>query len=264
MYEFTYQRADTLGDAKTKLGSGDDPKLLAGGQTILPTMKQRLASPSHLIDIGNLSELQNISVESGHVTIGAGVKHADVASSAEIKSAIPGLAALAGEIGDPHVRHMGTLGGSIANNDPASDYPAACLGLGATIITDTREISADDFFTGMFETALGDDEIITAVRFPKPEKSGYMKFPNPASRYAVVGVFIAQHGNGVKVAVTGAAPCVFRWSEAETALNSKLSADAISSLTVPASDMNSDLHASAEYRAHLVGVMARRAIDILS
>lgn len=264
MYQFEYKRPSSLDEAKSLLSSTDESQLLSGGQTLLPTMKQRLASPTALIDIGQLPELKGIAVADNAITVGAGEKHADVAASADIRSKIPGLAALAEEIGDPAVRHMGTLGGSIANSDPAADYPAACVGLGATIHTSERTIAADDFFTDMFETALNEGEIITKVEFPIPEQSAYMKFPNPASRYAIVGVFIAKTKDGVRVAVTGAGPSVFRVAEMESALAGSLTADAIANIKVPETNLNSDLHATAQYRAHLISVMAKRAIAKLA
>jgi carbon-monoxide dehydrogenase medium subunit len=260
MYNFTYHRAGSVDAAAAKLAEGDEAKLLAGGMTLLPTMKQRLARPSDLIDLNEIAGLSGITVAGGAVTIGATTRHADVAASAEVKQAIPALAKLAGGIGDPAVRNRGTIGGSIANNDPAADYPAAVLGLGATVITNKREIAGDDFFLGLFETALQDGEIITAVRFPVPQKAGYFKFPNPASRYAVVGVFVAKTANGVRVAVTGAGPCVFRQAEMEAALASNFSVGALSGITQDPDGLNEDIHASAEYRANLVVVGAKRAV----
>ncbi|MBI1181952.1 MAG: carbon monoxide dehydrogenase [Alphaproteobacteria bacterium] len=260
MYNFTYHRAGSVDAAAAKLAEGDDPKLLAGGMTLLPTMKQRLAMPSDLVDLNEIGELKGITVSGGTVTIGAMTRHAEVAASAEVRQAIPALAKLAGLIGDPSVRNRGTIGGSIANNDPSADYPAAVVGLGATVVTNKREIAGDDFFTGMFETALEDGEIVTAVRFPVPEKAAYCKFPNPASRYAVVGVMVAKTAGGVRVAVTGAGPCVFRQADMEKALSSNFSADALSGITQPADDLNDDIHASAAYRASLVAVGAKRAV----
>ncbi|MEZ5839758.1 MAG: xanthine dehydrogenase family protein subunit M [Hyphomicrobiales bacterium] len=261
MYETTYHRPGSVAEAAAMLAKAEDGKLLAGGQTLIPTMKQRLASPSDLVDIGALAELRGISVKDGAVVVGAGTRHADVAASADVNGAIAALAALAGGIGDPHVRHMGTLGGSIANNDPAADYPAAVVGLGATVMTSKRSIAGDDFFTGMFETALDDDEIITAVSFPVPEKAGYAKFPNPASRYAMVGVFVSRRANGsVRVAVTGAGPSVFRVPAMEAALAANWSPAALDGLSVPADGLNADIHGSSEYRANLVTVMAKRAV----
>ena len=260
MYETTYHRATSASDAASKLGSADDGKYISGGQTLLPTMKARLAAPSDLVDLTTIDGMAGISVDAGTVTIGAATTHAQVAASGEVAGAIPALAALASHIGDPAVRNRGTIGGSIANNDPAADYPAACLGLGATIVTDKREISADDFFTGMFETALGEDEIVMGVKFPRASKAGYEKFPNPASRYAMVGVFAAQAADGVRVAVTGAGNNgVFRHSAMEQAL-SNWSPDALDGISTDAGDMLADIHGSATYRAHLVSVMAKRAV----
>jgi len=262
MHDFNYHKPGSVADAAAALQSASDGKLLAGGMTLLPTIKQRLAAPSDLVDLGSVGELRGITADGNGLNIGALTTHATVASSSEVKESVPALADLAEGIGDPQVRNCGTIGGSIANNDPAADYPAACLALGATIVTNSREIAADDFFTGLFETALRDDEIITAVRFPVPQKAAYVKFPNPASRYALVGVFVAQTGaGGVRVAVTGAGEDgVFRVAEMEAALSANLSADAIADIQASADGLNSDLHASAEYRAHLIGVMARRAV----
>ena len=259
MYEFEYKKPASLAEAAQLLGQ-DDAKLMAGGQTFIPTLKQRLAQPSIVVDLGAIGELKGIEEDAGGVTIGAMTCHGDVANSDVVKRVIPSLAAVAHGIGDPQVRNRGTLGGSIANNDPAADYPAALLALAATIRTNKREIAADDFITGMFETALEEDEIIEKVHFEKPAKANYQKFPNPASRYAIAGVYVAKHGGEVRVAVTGAGPSAFRWTEAETALAGNFSADAIADLTVDASDLNADIHASADYRAHLVKVMAQRAV----
>lgn len=260
MYEFAYEKPGTLDAAVKLLQSAEDPKVLAGGQTLIPTLKQRLAQPSHLIDLAGIGDLAGISAGGSSLTIGALTTHATVAASKDVAKAIPALARLAGHIGDPQVRNIGTLGGSLANNDPAADYPAAVLGLNATITTTKREIKADDFFKGMFETALEEDEIIVKVAFPIPEKAGYAKFPNPASRYAMVGVMAAKTGSGVRVAVTGAGPSVFRWTEAERALAGGFNADAVKGLTHPADGLNADIHGSAEYRAHLIGVMTQRAV----
>jgi len=261
MYNFDYQRPQSVADASKAIAGKDEAKLLAGGMTLIPTLKQRLAKPSDLVDLGRIAELKGIKRDGNAIVIGAMTRHAEVASSDVVKSAIPALAQLAGGIGDPQVRNRGTIGGSLANNDPAADYPAAVLGLNATIITNKRRIAADDFFKGMFETALGQDEIITAVSFPVAEKAGYSKFPNPASRYAIVGVFVAKTAGGVRVAVTGAGPCVFRAEAMEKALAKSFSADAIKDLKIAPGELNSDIHASREYRAHLVGVMARRAVQ---
>ncbi len=260
MYAFEYKNPSSLSEAAQMLQDSDDAMLLAGGHTLLPTMKQRLASASDLIDLGGVSELQGISVSGDTVTIGAMTTHAEVASSSEVNNAIPALADLASGIGDPQVRNAGTIGGSIANNDPSADYPAALVGLGATVNTDSRSIPADDFFSGMFETALDENEIIASVSFPVPDAAGYSKFPNPASRYAVVGVFVSKDSGTVRVAVTGAGPCVFRVSEMESALESSFSASSVADIGVSDDDLNSDIHASAEYRAHLVTVMAKRAV----
>jgi carbon-monoxide dehydrogenase medium subunit len=228
--------------------------------TLIPALKQRLASPSDVIDLAGISGLNGVSEAGGAIVVGALTPHAAVASHAIVTARIPALATLAAEVGDPQVRNRGTLGGSIATNDPAADYPAALLALGATVRTDRREIAADDFFTGMFETALEDNEIITAVSFPVPEKAGYAKVPNPASRYAVVGVLASRGPAGIRVAVTGAGPCVFRSAELERALSSDFTAAALDGVTVSPEGLNSDIHAGAEYRAHLVGVLAKRAV----
>ncbi len=259
MHAFTYRRATSVADAVAAFKGADDGAYLSGGHTLLPAMKQRLAAPSDVIDLAGLDELTGIAVDADAVSIGALTPHAAVAASAEVRAAIPALAALAGKIGDPQVRNKGTIGGSIANNDPAADYPAALVGLDATVVTERRSIAADEFFTGLFETALEEGEIVTAVRFPRPRCAGYAKFPNPASRYAIVGVMAAETAGGVRIAVTGAGPCVFRATAMEAALGGRLDAEA----TLPAlspDGLNADIHASAEYRAHLVGVMAQRAM----
>jgi carbon-monoxide dehydrogenase medium subunit len=260
MYSFNYQKTKSVADAAAALGKNADAKLLAGGQSLIAAMKLRLAQPAQLVDLGDVAELRGIKVDGGNVTIGAMTRHAEVASSADVKKAIPALAALAGMIGDRMVRNMGTLGGSVAHNDPAADYPAAVLGLGATVITNKRKIAADDFFKGMFETALQAGEIITAVSFPAPKRAAYMKFKNPASRYAMVGVFVAETAGGPRVAVTGAGPGVFRVPEMEKALAGKFAPESVANIAVKASGLNSDIHASAEYRAHLITVMAKRAV----
>ncbi len=261
MYSFNYHRPSSVEEAAQLLSGASEGTLMGGGMTLLPTLKQRLANPSDVVDLGGISGLSGISEDAGNIVVGATASHAEVASNAAVKSKIPALAALAQSIGDPQVRNRGTIGGSIANNDPAADYPAALVGLGATVRTNKREIAADDFFTGLFETALAHGEIITAVAFPVPEKAGYAKFPNPASRYAIVGVMASQGPAGKRVAVTGAGPCVFRASEMEQALAGNFSAGALDGITVSAENLNADIHASAEYRAHLVGVMARRAVS---
>lgn len=261
MYEFEYHRAASLADAAARIGANPDAKLLAGGQTLIAAMKLRLAAPPELVDLRAVSELRGICPDGNNVVIGATTTHAAVAASAEVRSRIPALAQLAEGIGDPMVRNMGTLGGSLANNDPAADYPAAVLGLGATVSTHRRPIEADAFFTGMYETALEPGEILTHVSFPVPMRAAYVKFANPASRYAIVGVFVAQTAQGVRVAVTGAGPSVFRVAEMERALSADFRPEAIAGLKVSADELNSDMHASADYRAHLVGVMARRAVS---
>ena len=261
MYSFKYQRAKSVSDAAAVISKNADAKLLAGGQSLVATMKLRLSRPSDLVDLGAIGELRGIKVEGNAVTIGAMTRHAEVAASAEMKKAIPALASLAAGIGDRQVRNMGTLGGSVAHNDPAADYPAAVLALAATINTNKRKIAADQFFKGMFETALAAGEVITSVTFPCPKRAAYMKFKNPASRYAIVGVFVADSGNGVRVAVTGAAPCVFRVADMEKALASKFAPESLAAIKVPEKGLNSDLHAKADYRAHLITVMARRAVE---
>jgi len=261
MYPFNYQRAKSVADAAGAVSKNADAKLLAGGQSLVATLKLRLARPSDLVDLGAIDELRGIQVDGGSVTIGAMTRHAEVAASADVKKAIPALAALAGGIGDRQVRNMGTLGGSVAHNDPAADYPAALVGLGATVNTNKRKIAADQFFKGMYETALDAGEIITSVTFPRPKRAAYMKFKNPASRYAIVGVFVADTGSGVRVAVTGAGPCVFRVAEMEKALAAKFAPESVASIHVPEKGLNSDLHAKADYRAHLITVMAKRAVE---
>ena len=260
MYAFNYHRPDTLEAAAAALAAAEDGRVLAGGQTLIPTLKQRLASPSDVIDIGAIIGLRAIRRDGDAIMVGALARHADVASSSVVQGAIPALASLADGIGDPQVRNCGTIGGSIANADPAADYPAAVVGLGASVRTDQRTIAGDDFFTGLFETALKDGEIVVSVNFPVPRRAAYVKFPNPASRYAIVGVMVAETGTGVRVAVTGAGDSVFRVSEMEAALEGSFSADAIAGISVPQDELNEDIHASAEYRAHLVGVMAGRAV----
>jgi len=260
MYEFNYHKPTSLDDIASLLGANEEAKLVAGGMTLIPTLKQRLAKPSDLVDLGAIPSLRGITDAGDAIVIGAMTRHAEVNRSPVVKQGIPALAATAGMIGDPAVRNRGTIGGSISNNDPAADYPAALVALGATVHTTKREIPAENFFTGMFETALEPAEIVTAVRFPKPQAACYQKFKNPASRYAIVGVFVVRTGGGVRVAVTGAGPSVFRVPEMEVALAKSFSPDAIKDITIPDDGLNSDIHASAEYRAHLVGVMARRAV----
>ncbi|OGA43985.1 MAG: carbon monoxide dehydrogenase [Betaproteobacteria bacterium RIFCSPLOWO2_12_FULL_62_13] len=259
MYQFSYVKAKSLKEAGEFLAAHPDAKLLAGGMTLIPTLKARLAQPSHLVDIGGLPELAGIELMDGKLAIGAATRHFEVAGSDTVKKAIPALAYLADLIGDPQVRNLGTIGGSVANNDPAADYPAAVLGLGASVITTQREIAADDYFQGMFATALDPREVIVRIVFPLPKRAAYAKFPHPASGYAMAGVFIAETAQGVRVAVTGAGPGVFRWQEAEAALATNMSAAALDGLAVSAEDLNEDIHATREYRANLVAVMARRA-----
>jgi aerobic carbon-monoxide dehydrogenase medium subunit len=261
MYAFTFHRPQTVRQAAGMLTKNEDAKLLAGGQTLLPTMKLRLAGPPQIIDMTLIEGLNGIEQSGRSLTVGAMTRHYEVNSSPIVQQEIPLLAKLAGMIGDPAVRHRGTIGGSVANNDPNADYPAACLGLGATIITNKRRIKADDFFTGMFSTVLEPTEIITKVSFPIPKKAAYQKFRNQASRFALVGVFVAKRGGEIRVAVTGAGSNgVFRVTAFEEALKKRFSPKSLEGMTIPADGMNSDIHGSAEYRAHLVGVLARRAV----
>ncbi|RTL71842.1 MAG: xanthine dehydrogenase family protein subunit M [Hyphomicrobiales bacterium] len=261
MYAFNYLRPSSLAEAGSALTKTPDAKILAGGHTLLPTMKLRLASPKALVDLSRVSELRGIEKKGNALVIGAMSTHFEVSTSTVVKGAIAGLAELAGHIGDPAVRHRGTIGGSVANNDPAADYPAAVLALNATVTTDKREIKADDFFKGLFTTALGEGEIITRFSFPQPTKFAYVKFANPASRYALVGVAVAQTGSEIRVAVTGAGnDGVFRHKAMEAALAKSWSPDALKGITTDPSMMNSDIHAAADYRAHLVGVIAARAV----
>ncbi len=256
MYDFNFQSASSIDDAAAKLSAAEDGTVMAGGQTLIPVLKQRLANPSDVISLAGAG-LSGITNNGDSVTIGAMTTHAEVATSADVPAV---LRSVAEGIGDAQVRNRGTLGGSLANNDPAADYPAAALGLGATITTNQRDITADDFFTGMFETALNDGEIIKSVTFPNATKAAYAKFPNPASRYALVGVFVAQAADGVRVGVTGATDHAHRGPRLEKALSDNWSPDALDSVTLPVERMNSDIHGSAEYRAHLVIVMAKRAV----
>lgn len=262
MYSFDYERPSGVSNAAGSLG--EDDKFLAGGQSLLPTLKLRLAQVDKLVDLGGISELKGISANGIEVSIGAMETHAAVANSSEVRAAIPALADLAGGIGDAQVRNRGTIGGSVANNDPAADYPSALLALNATVHTNKRSIGADAFFIDLFETALDEDEIITKVTFPVAEKAAYNKFRNPASRFALVGVFVAKTGGGVRVAVTGAGPCVFRQGDMEAALENDFSGAAVSGVKTEASGLNSDIHASADYRAHLISVVASRAVDSAS
>ena len=258
MYNFDIVRPSSVADAVAALGE-EDAQALGGGQTLIPTLKQRLASPAKLVSLAGIAEMKGVCTgDDGALCIGGGTTHGTVAAEA---TAYPALAALAGNIGDPAVRNRGTIGGSLANNDPSACYPSAALASGATIVTNTREIAADDFFEGMFTTALNEGEIICEVRFPVPEKANYQKFEQPASRFALVGVFVAKYADGVRVAVTGASnDGVFRWTEAEAALSSNFSSSALDGLSVSSDDMIADMHGSAAYRAHLVGVMTKRAI----
>jgi CO/xanthine dehydrogenase FAD-binding subunit len=262
MYNTSYHRASSVSDAAAQFAAADEAKYLAGGMTLIATMKQRLAAPSDLIDLRHIAELKGITISGSKVRIGAGTTHFEVQNSSALKAACPALSALAGMIGDPHVRHMGTIGGSVANNDPAADYPAAVLALDARVITDKRTITAGDFFQGLFETALEEGEIITAFEFDAPAKAGYSKFANPASRFAMTGVFVAKAADGsVRVAVTGAgSDGVFRHQGMEQALAANWSPDAVASQPVDPDDMLSDIHGSSEYRANLVKVMAKRAV----
>jgi carbon-monoxide dehydrogenase medium subunit len=259
MYAFTFERPSTLADA-SKLAAKSNVRPLAGGQSLIASLKLRLANPDQLVDLGAVGELAGIAREGSGLKIGAMTRHADVAASADVKSVIPSLAEVAAGIGDRQVRAMGTLGGSLANNDPAADYPAAVLALNATIHTTKRKISADDFFQGMFTTALGEGELITHVTFPAPKRAGYMKFKQAASRFALIGVFVAQTDSGVRVAVTGGGNGVFRHAGLEQALAKSFTAEAAAGVKIDASNLSSDLHASAAYRANLIGVMAQRAV----
>ena len=260
MYATNYVKAKSLAEAAKLLASNPEAKLLAGGMTLVPTLKQRLAKPSHLVDIGALAELRGIAAKGGTLAIGAAMKHHEVAASPVVKKAIPALAYVASLIGDPQVRNLGTIGGSVANNDPAADYPAAVLGLGATVVTNKRRIAADGYFRGLFTTALEDGEIITRIEFPVPKRAAYAKFPHPASGYAMTGVFVARTASGIRVAVTGAGPGAFRWTAAETALSKNPKAAALEGAALDVGEMNEDIHATREYRANLVRVMAKRAV----
>lgn len=260
MRTFEYQRPGSLPAALAALAASSEVRALAGGMSLIPSMKLRLATPDGLVDLSGIAELQGIEVTTEAVTIGAMTTHAAVAASAEVIAAIPALAALAGGIGDPQVRHRGTLGGVVANNDPAADYPAALLALDAKVVTSARTIPAAQFFTGMFETALAPSELVTAVRFPLPRAAAYEKFRSPASRYALAGVFVALTGSGVHVAVTGAGPCVFRATAIEAVLAERFAPEALENFRFPTDGLNADMHADADYRAHLIGVLTRRAV----
>ena len=260
MYDFTYHRASSRDDAIAKLADASDGRYLAGGMTLLPTMKMRLANPSDLVDLAGIGDLAGVRRDGDSVVVGAMTTHAAVAASAEMRGGIPALADLASGIGDAQVRNRGTIGGAIANADPAADYPAAVVALAATVHTNRRQIAADEMFTGLYETALEPGELITEVAFPVAQAAAYAKFANPASGYAIVGVMVARTGGGVRVAVTGAGPNVFRVAAMEEALAGNFSADAIAGIAVPSDGLNADIHAAADYRAHLVGVMAGRAV----
>ena len=264
MYALSYVKAKSLKEAEALIARNPEAKLLAGGMTLIPTLKQRLARPTHVVDIARLPELRGIAAKSGKLVIGAGSKHHDVATSSVVRKAIPALAGLAAEIGDPQVRNRGTIGGSLANNDPAADYPAAVLGLDATVVTTKRSIAADEFFQGLFATALEAGEVVVRVEFPLPKRAAYSKFPHPASGYAMTGVFVAQTAGGVRVAVTGAGPGVFRWTAAEAALAKSFKAAALEGVKLDSSNFNNDIHADREYRANLVRVMAKRALAKLA
>ncbi len=262
MYAVDYHRAASLQDAESVLANHAEGMILAGGQTLLGSLKLRLAQPEILIDLGAVPELRGIEVAAdGTVAVGAMTRHAQVAASPEVQRAIPSLASLAGHIGDPQVRNCGTIGGSLANNDPAADYPAAVLGLGATVVTQRREIAADDFFLGMFETALQEGEIIKKVVFPAPRRSAYVKFKHPASRFAIVGVLVADTAQGIRVAVTGAGPVVFRATAIEQALSQRFDPEALADIHLDDAELNNDLHATAAYRANLATVLAQRAVQ---
>jgi aerobic carbon-monoxide dehydrogenase medium subunit len=266
MYAFDYEKATALAQAGARLAADPEAKLLAGGMTLLPSMKHRLAAPSRLIDVSGLAEMRGITSTAASsgvgatLTIGAAMRHREVADSQEVRKAIPALADLAGLIGDPQVRARGTLGGSVANSDPAADYPAAVVGLDAVVITNRREIAADDFFLGMFATALAADEILVAIRFKMPKRAAYAKFAQMATGYAMTGVMVADYGDHVRVGVTGAGACAFRWTKAEKALSANLSEGVLQGLSYPADDLTADIHAPAEYRAHLISVMALQAV----
>jgi aerobic carbon-monoxide dehydrogenase medium subunit len=260
VYSFNYVKPGSLSEVSAFLKANPDAKALAGGMTLIPTLKARLAQPSHLVDIAGIQELKGIESKGNALVIGATTKHNEVMRSDVVRKAIPALAYVAEHIGDPAVRNCGTIGGSVANNDPAADYPAAVLALNATITTNQREIAADDFFQGLFTTALEPGELIVRLSFPVPKRAAYEKFAHPASGYAMTGVFVAETASGVRVAVTGAGPGVFRWNEAEAALGKNVAVDALAGMSVPAAELNEDIHGSREYRANLVSVLAKRAV----
>jgi carbon-monoxide dehydrogenase medium subunit len=260
MYRFEYARPGSVAAATSAFANAGDARYLAGGMTLIPTLNQRLAAPTHLIDIAGIDALSHIRLEGTNLVIGAAVTHDDLQNAHECCKDIPALAVLAAEVGDPQVRNRGTVGGSIANNDPAADYPAAAVGLDATIVTDRRRIRADTFFTGMFDTALAPGELIVEIEFPVAHQAGYAKFRQPASRYAMAGVFVARTSAGVRVAVTGAGPCVFRHMAMEEALEERFAPHVLDRIETPSDGLNTDLYGSAAYRAHLIGVLARRAV----
>jgi aerobic carbon-monoxide dehydrogenase medium subunit len=261
MYDFAYHKPSSVADAVKILSADPDARAISGGQTLLPALKHRLNKPSSVVDLSGIAELRGIRREGDKLVVGALAKHKEIAESAEVKAAIPALAKMAQHIGDIQVRNRGTIGGSVANNDPAADYPSAVLGLGATVVTDKRRIAADEFFQGMFTTALEQGELVTAIEFPIPERAGYAKMRNPASRYVMAGAFVAKTKSGeVRVAINGAGPGVFRQAEMERALSANWSPDAVAGVRQPADGLNADIHGSAEYRAHLVTVMAKRAV----
>ncbi|MDJ0387159.1 xanthine dehydrogenase family protein subunit M [Roseomonas sp. E05] len=260
MYDFEYHKPSSVADAVKLLAADPEAKAISGGMTLLPALKHRLNKPTYVVDLSGIAELRGVRKEGDNIVIGALTKHYEIATHPQILAAIPALARMAATIGDTQVRNRGTIGGSLANNDPAADYPAAALALGATIVTDRRSIPADDFFLGMFTTALEPDELVTGISFPIPEKAGYAKLRNPASRYSMTGVFVAKGPSGVRVGVNGAAPCAFRQGEMETALTANWSPDAVAGIKQSPDELNSDIHGSAEYRANLVAVMAKRAV----
>lgn len=260
MYDFAYHKPSSVADAVKILAADPDARPISGGQTLLPALKHRLNKPSSVVDLSGIAELRGVKREGDKLVIGAMTRHVEVAESPEVKAAIPALARLAGSIGDIQVRNRGTIGGSVANNDPAADYPSAVLALGATVVTSKRRIAADDFFQGMFTTALEPGELLVAVEFPIPQKAGYAKMKNPASRYVMAGAFVAKTAAGVRVAINGAGPGVFRQTAMEQALSANWSPDAVAGIKQDADGLNSDIHGSAEYRAHLVTVMAKRAV----
>ena len=260
MYDFDYHKPSSVADAVKLLSADPDARAISGGQTLLPALKHRLNRPTYLVDLSGIAELRGVKREGDKITVGAMTRHIEVQNSPEVKSAIPALAYMATVIGDIQVRNRGTMGGSVANNDPAADYPSAVLGLGATVITDKRRIAADDYFQGMFTTALEPGELLVAIEFPIPEKAGYAKMRNPASRYVMAGVFVAKTKDGVRVVVNGAGPGVFRQTDMEQALSANWSPDAVAGIKQASEGLNSDIHGSAEYRAHLVSVMAKRAV----